>query len=348
MSERLFLEPGVVMGEWWHPLEDGRFQCDLCPRHCRLRPGQRGFCTVRQGRAQGIALTSYGRNSGMAVDPIEKKPLNHFLPGSRVLSFGTAGCNLGCRYCQNWHISKVKEMDRLGVEAGPEQVLARARNSECEGIAFTYNDPVIFAEYAMDTAILAHAAGLKTVAVTAGYITAQARRELFRHIDAANVDLKAFTNDFYRRLCYGALDPVLETLRWLKRESEVWFEITTLVIPGHNDGEDEIERECEWILENLGPEVPLHFSAFHPDFRMLDVPPTPTSTLRRARQLALQAGLRFVYTGNVFDPEGASTYCPDCGKLVIGRAGYRLTHWSLDEEGRCKGCGSKLPGNLQR
>lgn len=344
--ERELMEPGVVRGQWWHPLNDGRIQCDLCPRHCRLREGQRGFCFVRQARDGGMVLTSYGRNTGSAVDPIEKKPLNHFYPGSRILSFGTAGCNLGCRFCQNWSISKAKEIRRLSERALPAQVAERAANWNCRSVAFTYNDPVIFAEYAIDCAIAAHRVGLKTVAVTAGFITDEARPEFYRHIDAANVDLKAFTEDFYRKLCYGELAPVLKTLQWLRHESEVWFEITTLLIPGHNDGEDEIARECNWILQNLGPEVPLHFTAFHPDFRMQEVPPTPAATLRRARQQALDAGLHYVYTGNVLDAEGSSTYCPSCGRVVIGRIGYTITQLRLDHEGSCQGCGQIIPGRF--
>jgi pyruvate formate lyase activating enzyme len=322
--EREFLEPGVVRASWFHELEDGRIECDLCPRRCKLRDGQRGFCFVRRAQDGGMALASYGRNTGIAVDPIEKKPLNHFLPGSRILSFGTAGCNLGCRFCQNWHISKAKEMRKLSVDAMPRQVAERAQAWDCASVAFTYNDPVIFAEYAIDTAIEAHEMGLKTVAVTAGYISDGARPDFYRHIDAANVDLKAFTDDFYQRQCYGKLEPVLATLLWLKRESDVWFEITTLLIPGYNDGDEEVARECDWVLENLGPDVPLHFTAFHPDFRMRDVPATPAATLKRARRQALQAGIHHVYTGNILDGEGGSTYCVGCGELLIGPIGYPL------------------------
>lgn len=343
---REMLEPGVVRGSWYRGLEDDRIECTLCPRRCKLREGQRGFCFVRRAQGGGMALTSYGRNTGVAVDPIEKKPLNHFLPGTHILSFGTAGCNLGCRFCQNWHISKAKEMRKLSVNAMPDQLAKQALTWNCDSIAFTYNDPVIFAEYAIDSALAAHDMGLKTVAVTAGYITAEARPDFYRHIDAANVDLKAFTEDFYQRQCYGHLDPVLETLLWLNDESEAWFEITTLLIPGHNDGRDEVARECDWILENLGPDVPLHFTAFHPDFRMRDVPATPLSTLKRARQQAVSAGLHHVYTGNVLDGEGGSTYCSSCGELVIGRIGYQLTSWNLTEQGGCRNCGEILPGRV--
>lgn len=334
----------VVEGRWWHRLEDGRVQCDLCPRECTLRDGQRGFCFVRENRGDRMVLTSYGRASGFCVDPIEKKPLDHFLPGSSVLSFGTAGCNLGCRFCQNWDISKAREHDRLTDRALPERIADAAVGTGARSVAFTYNDPVIFAEYAIDTAAACHARGLKTVAVTAGYITAQARAEFFGCLDAANIDLKAFTEGFYHKLCFAHLGPVLDTLRWVKRETDVWLEVTTLLIPGHNDGEDEVDRLCDFMVSELGPEVPLHFSAFHPDFKMDAVPRTPAATLQRARQQALRHGLHHVYTGNVHDKAGQSTYCPGCGTTVIERDWYHLGAYRLDAQGRCTACGHQLPG----
>jgi pyruvate formate lyase activating enzyme len=308
--------------------------------------GQRGFCFVRQARAEGVVLTSYGRASGFCIDPIEKKPLNHFYPGTSVLSFGTAGCNLGCRFCQNWDISKARETERLSDWATPESVAEAAIRGGCHSLAFTYNDPVIFAEYAIDCAKAAHARNLKTVAVTAGYISPEARRPFFAQMDAANVDLKAFSDTFYERLCFAALDPVLDTLRWLKHESEVWFEVTTLLIPGHNDSWDEVQQLCDWFVDNLGPEVPLHFTAFHPDFRMLAVPPTPPATLSRARQQALAAGLHHVYTGNVYDVTGQSTACPACGQRLIERNWYQLGQWNLDGAGCCRFCGTRLAGHF--
>jgi pyruvate formate lyase activating enzyme len=340
------IEPGVVRGEWWHVLEDGRIQCDLCPRECKLHEGQRGFCFVRQAREGGIVLASYGRASGFCIDPIEKKPLNHFYPGTSVLSFGTAGCNLGCRFCQNWDISKAREMDRLGAWAQPDAIAEAAAQAGCRSIAFTYNDPVIFAEYAIDCAQAAHARGLKTVAVSAGYITPAARAAFFASMDAANIDVKAFTEQFYHRLCFASLAPVLDTLRWLKHETAVWLEVTTLLIPGHNDSADEVARLCDWFAENLGPDVPLHFTAFHPDFKMLDVPPTPATTLTRARQQALEAGIHHVYTGNVDDMAGQSTYCAACGKLLIERDWYDLGQWHLNARGCCAFCGAPLPGHF--
>ncbi len=338
--------PAVHPARWWHALPDGRLQCDLCPRDCRLRDGQRGFCFVRQRVGGAMALTTWGRSSGFCVDPIEKKPLHHFYPGSSVLSFGTAGCNLGCRFCQNWDISKARDQDRLADQASPEQVAALAVALGCRSVAFTYNDPVIFAEYAIDVAEACRARGVKAVAVTAGYVHAAPRLELFSRMDAANVDLKAFTEDFYRRLCFGHLAPVLETLEVLVKELGVWTEITTLLIPGHNDGEAEVAALSEWIAGHLGPDVPLHFSAFHPDFELTDAPPTPPATLARARRQALAAGLRHVYTGNVHDLEGDASLCPSCGAVVIARDWYELLDYRLTRDGRCRGCGQAIAGRF--
>ena len=340
------IAPGVVRGEWWHRLDDGRVQCDVCPRFCKLHDGQKAFCYVREARNGEIVLASYGRASGYCIDPIEKKPLNHFYPGSSVLSFGTAGCNLGCRFCQNWDISKAREDRVLAATASPRAVAAAAVDAGCTSLAFTYNDPVIFAEYAIDCAKEAHARGIKTVAVSSGYMAPEARRDFYSHIDAANIDLKAFAETFYHEICFAHLGPVLDTLRWLARETDVWLEVTTLVIPGHNDSQDEVDRLCAWCAENLGPDVPLHFTAFHPDFKMMDAPPTPPATLRRAREQGKRAGLRHVYTGNVRDVEGQSTSCPGCERRLIGRDGYDITAWTLDAAGRCGGCGSALAGRF--
>ncbi len=340
------IEPGVVRGEWWHRLEDGRFQCDLCPRFCKLHEGQKAFCFVREARDSEIVLTSYGRATSYCIDPIEKKPLNHFYPGSSVLSFGTAGCNLGCRFCQNWDISKAREERILSSTASPRAVAEAAAEAACTSIAFTYNDPIIFAEYAIDCAKAAQARGIKTVAVSSGYITPEARRDFYAHIDAANVDLKAFTETFYHEIAFAHLAPVLETLRWLKHETDVWLEVTTLLIPGHNDSVEEVEQLCSWFAENLGPEVPLHFSAFHPDFKMTDVASTPAATLSRARDQARRAGLQHVYTGNIRDVDGQSSYCRQCEQRVIGRDRYDITAWHLDAAGRCDACGSVLAGRF--
>ncbi len=337
-----------VPGRWWHALEDGRIQCDLCPRDCRLHEGQRGLCFVRKMEGGRMVLTTYGRSSGFCVDPIEKKPLNHYYPGTSVLSFGTAGCNLACKFCQNWDISKSRELDRLQDAASPATIAKAAADLGCASVAYTYNDPVIFAEYAMDIADACREKGVKNVAVTAGYIHAAPRREFYAKMDAANVDLKAFTDDFYFKLCGAHLQPVLETLVYLVKETDVWTEITTLLIPGKNDSDAELEAESKWIFENLGPDVPVHFTAFHPDWKMTDVPATPGSTLTRARDIALRAGLRYVYTGNVHDATGGTTSCPSCGEAVIVRDWYRINVYRLSAEGACLNCGTRLPGRYKK
>jgi pyruvate formate lyase activating enzyme len=329
---------------WWHRLDDGRLQCDLCPRDCRLHDGQRGLCFVRAREGDAMVLTTYGRSSGFCVDPIEKKPLNHFLPGSQVLSFGTAGCNLACKFCQNWDISKSREMDRLQAAAGPDDIARAARDAGCASVAFTYNDPVIFAEYALDTADACHALGVKTVAVTAGYIHDEPRRAFFAKMDAANVDLKAFSDDFYFRQTGAHLAPVLDTLQHIAHETRCWLEITTLLIPGLNDSDAELRAMTRWIADHLGRDVPLHFTAFHPDYKMGGLPRTPASTLTRARRTALDAGLRFVYTGNVHDAEGGRTHCPGCGETVIERDWHRVLRHEVDAQGRCRHCGTAVPG----
>jgi len=335
-------------GRWWRALEDGRIQCELCPRDCRLHEGQRGLCFVRRMEGGRMVLTTYGRSSGFCVDPIEKKPLNQFYPGTSVLSFGTAGCNLACKFCQNWDISKSRELDRLQDAASPDAIARAAQDLGCASVAYTYNDPVIFAEYAMDIADACRARGVKNVAVTAGYIHEAPRREFFAKMDAANVDLKAFTEDFYFRLCGAHLASVLETLVYLVKETDVWTEITTLLIPGKNDSDAEIAAESRWIFENLGPDVPLHFTAFHPDWKMTDIPPTPASTLHRAREIALGAGLRYVYTGNVHDEGGGSTLCPACGEAVIVRDWYRIKAYRLSEAGACLACGAPVAGRYRK
>jgi pyruvate formate lyase activating enzyme len=337
---------------WWHKLDDGRIQCDLCPRDCKLHEGQRGLCFVRM-RPEGemsdrMVLATYGRSSGFCVDPIEKKPLNNFYPGSSILSFGTAGCNLACKFCQNWDISKSREMDRLMDQASPETIARAARELGCKSVAFTYNDPVIFAEYAMDVADACHAVGVQTVAVTAGYIHAGPRREFYAKMDAANVDLKAFTEEFYFKLTGAHLAPVLDTLVYLKRETEVWFELTTLLIPGQNDSAEEIEAMTKWIAKELGPDVPIHFTAFHPDYKMTEIPATPVETLERSRRIAMKNGLRYVYTGNVHDLEGGTTFCPGCGESVIVRDWHRILNYRVTDDGHCKECGAAIAGRYEK
>ncbi len=344
MDVTLAPEDSIVATKYWHARDDGRIQCDLCPRECKLREGQRGLCYVRARRDDEIVLTTYGRSSGFCIDPIEKKPLNHYLPGTAVLSFGTAGCNLACRFCQNWDISKSKEYDTLADQASPETIAAAAADMGCRSVAFTYNDPVIFHEYAIDVAAACRERGVNTVAVTDGYVDPEPRAEFFAAMDAANIDLKGFTEEFYKRTCAGHLEPVLDTLRYVRHETDVWLEITTLLIPDLNDSDAEIGLLATWVGEELGDDIPLHFSAFHPDYKMLDRPPTPPATLSRARDIARDAGLRYVYTGNVSDRDGQSTWCHDCRTLLIERDWYRLGTWGLDREGACRRCGTAAVG----
>lgn len=337
--------------KYWHALDDGRIQCDLCPRFCKLNEGQRGLCFVRAREDDQVVLTTYGRSSGFCIDPIEKKPLNHFLPGTPILSFGTAGCNLTCKFCQNHEISKARAFDARTDQASPEMIAEAALKSGCRSVAFTYNDPVIFLEYAVDVAAACHERGIKTVAVTAGYICPEPRVEFFQAMDAANVDLKAFSEKFYAKLCTGHLDAVLDTLKYLYHETDVWFEITDLLIPGENDEASEIDAMSQWIMDNLGPEVPLHFSAFHPDWKMMDKEATPPETLIRAREIAMKNGLRYVYLGNIHDKAGSSTYCHKCHTRLIGRDWYELSDWQVrvggNYSGNCAACGEPIAGRFE-
>ncbi|OHC71481.1 MAG: AmmeMemoRadiSam system radical SAM enzyme [Rhodocyclales bacterium RIFCSPLOWO2_02_FULL_63_24] len=342
--ERSHDEIAGTPARWWHRLDDGRIQCDLCPRNCRLHEGQRAACFVRAMKDSEMVLTTYGRSSGFCIDPIEKKPLNQFYPGSSVLSFGTAGCNLACKFCQNWDISKSRDMDRLMDDATPEAIARAAQRYGAKSVAFTYNDPVIFAEYAMDTADACHALGVKTVAVTAGYMHLAPAHEFYSKMDAANVDLKGFTDDFYVNLCGGHLQPVLDILAMIHHETDCWLELTTLLIPGKNDAEDELKALSAWVAKELGADVPLHFTAFHPDWKLDTIPPTPLTTLANARRIALDAGLHYVYTGNVHDKAGDSTYCPGCGKAVVVRDWYRILDYRIDAGGHCGHCGAAIAG----
>jgi pyruvate formate lyase activating enzyme len=343
MDSSLGPADSIVPTRYWRRV--GEFvECEVCPRKCRLHEGQRGLCFVRARRGDEIVLTTFGRSSGFCIDPIEKKPLNHFLPGTPVLSFGTAGCNLTCRFCQNWDISKSREIDTLADEAPPSRIAGAARALGCRSVAFTYNDPVIFLEYAVETARACRDEGIRTVAVTAGYVCPEPRAELFEHVDAVNVDLKAFTESFYHKLCSAQLAPVLDSLRYLVHETPVWVEMTTLLIPGENDSDAEIHAASQWVAEELGPDVPWHFTAFHPDYRMRETAATPPATLRRAREIALGYGLRYVYTGNVHDPEGDTTFCHGCGAALVVRDWYELREWSLTDDGRCRSCGERCAG----
>lgn len=343
-TQRKSTPKGNIKTKYWHELDDGRIQCDVCPRACKLRDGQRGLCFVRAREADEVVLTTYGRSSGYCVDPIEKKPLNHFLPGTPVLSFGTAGCNLACKFCQNWDISKSRDIDTLADNAPPELIAYAAHRLGCKSIAFTYNDPVIFMEYAIDCALACRKYDIKTVAVTAGYMCDEPRREFYQYMDAANVDLKAFTEQFYHKITGSHLQDVLDTLVYLKHETDVWFEITNLLIPDENDSEKEVEEMTQWIVENLGVDVPVHFTAFHPDWKMMDKPHTPPETLIRARDIAIKNGIHYAYVGNVHYEPGASTYCHQCGNRVIGRDWYVMTEYNLDDTGHCKFCNAQCNG----
>ncbi len=336
--------PVTFPTRYWHALEDGRLQCDVCPRECRLHEGQRGLCYVRGREGDEVVLYTYGRSSGFCIDPIEKKPLNHFLPGSSVLSFGTAGCNLACKFCQNWDMSKSREMDTLADAAMPERLAETAVELGCRSIAFTYNDPVIFLEYAIDVAKACRPLGVKTVAVSAGYINDEPRREFFPYMDAANIDLKAFSESFYHKVCGGHLQNILETLEYIAHETDVWLELTTLLIPGENDSDNELDAMTRWVVEKLGADVPMHFTAFHPDWKMQDNLPTPPETLTRARQIAMGNGVRYAYTGNVHDVTGGSTFCPGCHEMVIERDWYQLGFWGVTPAGCCHACGANIAG----
>ncbi|MEM7070681.1 MAG: AmmeMemoRadiSam system radical SAM enzyme [Pseudomonadota bacterium] len=329
---------------YWKKCDDGQIECLVCPRRCKLCDGQRGLCFVRARKGDEMVLTTWGRSSGFCIDPIEKKPLSHFYPGSSVLSFGTAGCNLTCKFCQNHDISKSRQMDKLAFNATPEQIVKLALKENCKSLAYTYNDPVIFLEYAVDIARLARTHKIKNVAVTAGYITTQAREEFFSHMDAVNLDLKAFSHNFYHKLCSARLDDVLETARYIYHESDCWLELTTLLIPQENDSEKEITQMCDWILKHLGPDVPLHFTAFHPDFKMTDKPRTAPETLKMARTIALKAGIHYVYCGNIAESDVQTTYCPNCNKALIIRSWHDLLDWRLGQGGHCMDCGTVIAG----
>jgi pyruvate formate lyase activating enzyme len=339
------LSKELYLAKWWRPAENGKLLCTLCPRYCTIGNGQAGFCFIRQNIDEKLYSVGYGRPTGFAIDPIEKKPLNHFLPGSQILSFGTAGCNLGCKFCQNWSTSKAKLDNVRSYIALPEEVISLAKKNHVPSIAFTYNDPVIFGEYVIDISKIARDEKINSVMVTAGYIDKEARKEVFQYIDAANIDLKAFSESFYHKLTFSHLKDVLNTLIWLKNETSVWFEITNLIIPDENDSEDELKKMIEWILQNLGDEVPLHFTAFHPDFKLINKPRTPGSTLNRARNIAHKAGIKFCYLGNVHDTEGQTTYCPSCNKILIRRDWHSVTETNLSGSS-CSGCGKIIPGKF--
>ena len=330
--------------KYWHKLDDGRIQCDLCPQACKMQEGQHGLCYIRMRENNQIVLTAYGKASGFMIDPVEKKPLNHFFPGTHALSFGTAGCNLACKFCQNWDISKTRSDERMSETATPAAIAKHALETQSESVAFTYNEPIISLEYTVDTAIECHKIGIKTIAVTNGYINPEPRKEFFAHMDAARIDLKAFTEDFYHKITGSHLQPILDTLKYVKNETNVWLEIICLLIPDENDSEDEIDAETKWIVNNLGSDVPVHYNAFHPAWKMLDKNPTRRETLIRARNIAKKNGIHHVYIGNVDAGEAGNTFCHNCGKCIIARSGYIITEYELAPGGYCNFCKTKCPG----
>ena len=333
----------LKIADWWEAKENGKILCTLCPRYCTIGEGQKGFCYIRENIDGKLYSLGFGRPPGFAIDPIEKKPLSHFYPGSDILSFGTAGCNLGCKFCQNWSISKAKLDDINSLEATPEDVIGIAKKYGVNSIAYTYNDPTIFGEYVIDISRLGRQEGIKSVMVTAGYIDKNARKDVYKYIDAANVDLKAFSETFYHKLTFSHLNDVLDTLVWLKNETNIWFEITTLLIPDENDSDEEIQKMCDWILQNLGDQVPIHFTAFHPDFKMMNKTRTPASTLKRARKIALSTGIKFCYIGNVNDAVEQTTYCPNCNEPLIIRDWHSVLDYKI-KNNSCYKCGTVIPG----
>ena len=328
---------------WWEAMPGGKVHCYLCPRHCHIGEGQAGFCFIRANQGGKLYSLGYAHPAALQVDPIEKKPLNHFLPGTRVFSMGTAGCNMGCFFCQNWDISKSRADQVRANYIPPEDVVQLAIQHGCPSIAFTYNEPTIWGEYVIDISQAAHEQGINTVMVSNGYTAREAFHDIYDHIDAANIDLKAFTDNFYARVTLSHLQPVLETLEWLKKETSVWVEMTNLIIPTLNDAPAETRALCEWVLEHLGPDVPLHFTAFHPDFKLRDIPGTPPDTLHAARATALEMGLHYVYEGNIRG-NGAHTYCPSCKTLLVRRSWHDVQENHL-QNGCCPTCGLAIPGH---
>ncbi len=328
-------------------LTNGKVQCCICPRKCVLDEGQSGFCHVRKNVAGELTLQTYGYNTGLAIDPIEKKPLYQFYPTSPILSFGTLGCNMGCRFCQNWQTTKNKSDCQSGNKTSPQEIIRIAQNYNCKSVAFTYNDPIIFYEYALDTAKLCRENGIKTVAVTSGYINPEPAKEFFPLMDAANIDLKGFSEEFYRKNCLAHLQPVLDTIEYVSNETDCHVELTTMLIEGENDNEDMIKGECDWILKHIGDEVPLHFSAFFPNYKMRNKNSTNFSTLIKAYNIARNAGLKYVYTGNLTNTETSSTYCKNCANPIIIRNGYQLLKYNLTQGGYCAFCGTKCAGKFE-
>ncbi|MBN1426586.1 AmmeMemoRadiSam system radical SAM enzyme [Candidatus Fermentibacteria bacterium] len=328
--------------KYWNPIEQQRVACTLCPRGCEVADRERGYCGVRENVGGRYVTLVYGRAVAANVDPIEKKPLFHFLPGTTAFSIATAGCNMECKFCQNWDISQFRPEQIRSTDLFPTDVAAAARGRSCASIAYTYSEPVIFYEYMLDSAIEGHRLGVRSVMISNGYILKEPLLELLPRLDAVKVDLKAFTDTFYQKLCAGKLQPVLDSLRWIK-EQGTWLEIVDLILPTQNDGEGEILALSEWIVDELGPDVPVHFSQFHPTYRIRNLPRTPVSTLERCYRIAKNAGLNFVYLGNVPGLGYENTLCPGCGTTLIRRVGFTVLSNTL-KEGACPSCGRAIPG----
>ena len=320
-------------------------QCELCPKECIIKPGQSGECRVRVNLDGSLRTVVYGHPCARNIDPVEKKPLYHFLPGTSIYSIATVGCNLHCRNCQNWSISQANPEDSLAEEYSPAQLVRLARARRCRSLAFTYTDPIIYYEYTFDTAVLAHQQGLRNVLVTAGYINPQPWQELLRHIDAANIDLKSIRDSFYRDICYATLKPVQNALV-LAKTMGVLVEVTNLIIPTLNDSDADLTELIRWVRDNLGRDTPLHFSVFRPLYRLRNLPPTPDETMERARQIAISEGMNYVYIGNILSPRGQNTYCGKCGAELIVRRGYRIIKMAL-VDGICPDCSHKIHGVWQ-
>lgn len=326
---------------WWKKQKNNTVQCFLCPRNCVIQDGKRGFCGVRQNKQGKLYSLVYAKATSIQIDPIEKKPLYHFLPGTAAFSIGTVGCNLVCQQCQNWQTSQAKPEEWRSYELTPEQVVQKAQQEHCKTIAYTYNEPTMFAEYAIDTAKLAKKKGIKNILITNGFTGEEARKDLCKHIDGVNVDLKAFNNEFYKKYAGAWIEPVLASLKTYKKK-KIWTEITNLIIPALNDDMKQIREMITWIKENLGGDVPLHFSAFYPSYKLQDLPPTSAATLIEARKQALDRGLNYAYIGNVVTTDEDNTYCPKCGELVIERMNYTVLTNKI-KKGKCS-CGEKIPG----
>ncbi len=330
------------LSPYFTPLPGGDIRCDLCPRHCRVAPGQRGRCRVRENRGGRYFSLVYGNPCALHPDPIEKKPFFHVLPGTTSYSVATAGCNIHCKFCQNWEISQAAPEDLFNHDVPPDALVSRARDAKARSVAYTYVEPTVFFEYMLDSAQAARAAGLRNVYHSNGFISAAPLRALTPVLDAANIDLKAFNDTFYREHCQGELAPVLATLTALQRAG-VHLEITNLVIPTLNDDPSQIRDLCLWVRRELGPETPLHFSRFYPLYKLKNLPPTPVTILERARATALAIGLEYVYIGNVPGHEGENTFCPRCKRLLIERSGFMVRGVHL-QDGRCGACGQPIPG----